>query len=58
LVNLLQVEQSFNEPSGDDASILAQAIEKSEGIIRVLRFFHRGCGKKMGLSNNEENELE
>jgi hypothetical protein len=42
MIDLLQVEQSFYEPSSDDASVLEHAIEKSKWIIRVFRFFHGG----------------
>jgi len=57
MINLLRVEQSLDQPSGDDPRILAHAIEKSEGIICVLCFFHRGCWK-MGLYKEERERLE
>ena len=42
MVNLFQVEQSFDQPSDYNSDALKTAIEKSEGAVCMLRFCHRG----------------
>jgi hypothetical protein len=56
MIGRLQVKQSFDEPSGDDTNILADAIEESQHIIRAFLVFN-GCCWKLGTLRKEGETL-